>query len=467
MKNELKTKIVCTIGPSSWSKTVLKRMINAGMTVARVNGAYADIEELQRVAVLIRSISSDVALMLDIKGNNVRLNKFDAEIPLKVGQELILGSSEKDYIYPMNYLELYKDLRPGSKIMFDDGNVKTVVEKIENKKIFCRVIYGKTLKPGKSLNTPGTLLSLPPVNKRDKEQIEFIKKDNWDFVAGSYIRGVEDVKEVRKYIKDSCVGLIAKIEEEFGVKNIDEILKEVDGVMIGRGDMGVEMPFEKIPAIQKMIIQKCNYVGKPVITATQVMQSMVDNPLPTRAEISDAANAVWQGTDAIMTSSETSTGKYPAETVWTIARIAQEIEKDIKPELVMYQPDVPRLVNALTRAAYEVCQCINIAAVIIVTETGQTSRILGRHRIKQPIYAFVSEESYKRKLLLSKGISRAFVYSKNYTDRDTALKSILNEVIRKRLISKNDLVIVIGGGLKKGSKFPNIFEIVDMKEFMA
>jgi pyruvate kinase len=465
MSTKIKTKIVCTIGPSSWSEPVLRRMINSGMTVARVNAAYADVPELRRVAKIIRSISDNVALMLDIKGNDVRLNEFPEPIPLKIGEEIVIGSSERDQIYPQNYKSLYKDLNKGDKIIFDDGNVRTTVSRIKDKKIYLLVNYGKLLKPGKSLNTPGTYLNIPAVTKTDKEQIKFAIKDDWDFVAASYIRDADDVRQVKRYLKGSHLKVISKIEEEMGVKNIDEIIEECEGIMIGRGDMGVEMPFEKIPEIQRTIIEKCNHAGKPVITATEVMASMVENPFPTRAEISDAANAVLQGTDAIMTSGETSTGKFPAETVWTIARIAKEAEKGIEPELVEHQPDAPRFVNALTRAAYEVCICEKIAAVIIVTETGRTSRILGRHRIKQPIYAFVAEPCYKRRLLLSKGVSEVFVYDKNYKDRDAALKAIIKQVMARSLVAKNDVILVMGGGLKRGSYFPNVFEIVDLSEF--
>lgn len=326
---ETKVKVVCTIGPASWDPEVLRKMYEAGMKIARINGAFADNAELERVGKLMKSVSPDIDLMLDIKGHQVRFNKFKDDIELTKGMEIEIGSSEDDLVYPVTYPELYKDLQIGNVIVCDDGNVKAEVTAIGDKGFTVKILEGKVLKGGKSLNVPGVHLNNPPLTERDKEQIRFCAERNWEFVAASFIRTMEDVKIVREALNGSTMKFIAKVEDQEGVNNIDDIIENTEGVMIARGDMGIEMPMEKIPFVQKMIIKKCKEKNKISITATQMMKSMAENPIPTRAEVSDVANAVIDGTDYVMTSEESSTGKYPAETIQMMQRIIIESEKHL------------------------------------------------------------------------------------------------------------------------------------------
>jgi len=462
-----RTKIVCTIGPSTWDPKVLKKIIAEGMNVARINAAYADVPELDRVAKLIRSISDDVALMLDIKGNDVRLNTFEDALPLKKGQIIEIGSDPKKHaIYPKNHLGLHKDIAVGAPVFFDDGSVKAEVVEIKNEIIMCKVIEGKVLKPGKSMNTPGTHLSLPTVTNIDKEQIKFAVDDNWDFIAASYIRDKKDGLEVKKYTKGSAIQILAKVEEQMGVTNIDSILDVFDGIMIGRGDMGVELPYERIPVIQKMIIDKCNLRAKTVITATQVMDSMIERPSPTRAEISDVANAVWDGTDSIMTSGETSAGEYPIETVEAIARIAVENEAYLQPEIIEaigldHKHDIAL---AMVNAAFEVYQTLDIDKMVLFTESGTTARLISRYNVNIPVLAICANGTVKRQLALSKGIT-AYTYNTQFNTRNGAIKAILDHLLEKEMINKTDKIMLFGNAYNTSSAFTNISEYIDMKKF--
>ncbi|MBN1916015.1 pyruvate kinase [Candidatus Dojkabacteria bacterium] len=463
-----KTKIVATIGPSSWPIPVLRAMIKNGMNAARVNGAFADTAELKKVAELVRSTSTEVALILDIKGHEVRLNKFEEDIPIKQGEQFIIGSSPEDNVFPITYPELYKDLRIGSILLIDDGEVELVVTKILNEKIYTKVLSGNFVKKGKSINTPGTKLSNPSLTKRDIEQIEFCINDRWDYVSASFIRNIEDVKYVKKYTSKSHMKIIAKIEDGEGVKNFDEILEEVEGVMVARGDLGIEVPYEKLPLIQKEIIMKANAKGKPVITATQMLESMIEKPNPTRAEISDIANAILDGTDAVMLSAETSTGKHPVDTIKVMNKVALETEKFIKPEMIPGKPDAPEITDSLAKAAFQVCSDLDIDSIIVVTRTGRAARLLSRFRIKQPIFAFVSEDYFTRRINLSSGVY-CYKLPRKYKDRDHALAGIVEIVIKKGLVKKNNKILVIGNAskaLENDTYFPNIFEIVNIADFL-
>lgn len=459
-----KTKIVCTIGPASWDPKVMKKMVKAGMNVARVNAAFTDVAALKKIAKVVRDVSDDVALMLDIKGNDVRLNNFDEPIPLKKGQELIIGSTTDAEVYPKNYLELYKDLKKGIIVYMDDGNIKAEVTKVAKGNIHCKILEGKLLNPGKSLNTPGVPLSLPPVTPVDQEQIDFCIKDGWDFVAASYIRHKQDALDVKKAMKKSNIQIIAKIEEELGVTNIDEILEVFDGVMIGRGDMGVEMPYEMIPSIQKMLIQKCNEVGKYVITATEVMDSMKSSPRPTRAEISDVANAVLDGTDAIMTSGETTVGEYPVETVEAIARIALEAEKTLDPVLFDALPhDKDRVVAAICNAALEVVETTDVDKLIIITQSGRTARFASRHNFDVPVITFVTDETTKRQLALAKGIDARYNDS-NLKRRDLAIDAVIDLCLEEKLIKNSERILIIGKAQNDKIMYPHIFEYINLNQ---
>lgn len=458
-----RTKIVCTIGPASWDPKVLKQMVNSGMNVARINGAFADVKELKRVADLVRGVSDDVALMLDIKGNDVRLNKFAAPITLKSGDTFIIGSKKTDEFYPANYPNMYKDLKTGARMLFDDGKLEVKLEKINQGKMFTKVVRGGELKPGKSINTPGSHLSIPPVTDFDKDLIAYAIKDKWEFIAASYVRSADDIRYIQKYTKNSNIQIVAKIEEENGVNNYEEILQLTDGIMVARGDMGVEMPFERIPSIQKMMIELANYYAKPVITATHVVESMTNNPMPTRAEISDAANAVFDGTDAVMTSAETTVGKYPVDSVYALNLIAKENEQYVDPKIIETRGlDKDNIAIAMANAAVEVFAELGVDKILLFTNSGVTARIMARYNLPVEILAFTPNRTIKNQLALTKGV-RGFLFDKKYTNREHAIIGLLEYCLKEKLIDKTDKVVVFGKAYNISSKFKNIFEYIEIK----
>ncbi len=445
MTDKCKTKILCTIGPASWEPKVLEEMIDHGMTIARINGAYADVAELKRVASLIRDISKDVALMLDIKGTEVRLNKFDNPVPIEIGQEVVIGSSDEELMYPITYPDLYKDLDRRDMLMLDDGKVKLEVTKIFKGKIFTKVIFGKEINPGKTINTPGIPLSNPPITARDVEQIEFAIKDKWDYVAASFVRSKEDILEVKKHTGRSPIKIMAKIEDAQGVENLESILDECDGVIVARGDLGVEMPFERIPIIQKEMVMKCLEKAKPAIVATHMLESMIENPNATRAEISDVANAVFDGCDSVWLSAETSKGKNPIDSVKTLQRISLESEKYVSPEILYSQPvDVNPITVALARAVIDVCESLPVDKIVVATGTGKTARVISSYKPRQPIIALTSTDTYKRQLQATWGVTPITLVTKE-KDRDKGMKKIVNKVLDEGLVKKSEMIVVIRG----------------------
>lgn len=465
--NKKKTKIVCTIGPSSWEPKVLRKMIEAGMNVARINGAFADLEELDRVAQLVRSLSGNVALLLDIKGHEVRLNKFPEKLPVSEGTEVMIGSSEKDPIYPVTYPDLYKDIEVGQKVYVDKGEVVMKVTDIRDQKIFAKVQSGTVIAPGKGMNFPGAQLQNEPLTSRDIEQIKHVDKRHWDFIAASFVRSADDIHAIREVLGNSHTKLIAKIEDGQGVKNIDSIIEAADGVMIARGDLGSELPLERLPIIQKNIIYKCNQAAKPVITATNMLESMTEKVFPTRAEVTDVANAVMEGTDALMTSGETTTGKYPVKSVEMMSRIAFENEKYVDQEIIAsLHLDDHQISVAICKAAFEVADSLDLSKIFVITQGGTTARILARYMLKTPIYAFVSREIDKRQLELTRGVY-PFIFPKHYKDRDAAIHAIITYGIDEKLINKKDRVLVVGRAADTQTFFPNIFEYIDVAEFLA
>jgi pyruvate kinase len=460
--NSIKTKIVCTIGPATWDKGILKTLIDTGMTVARINASFADADEIIRVTKLIRELSDRVAVMLDLKGHKIRISDIGDPIELKKGQELILDTNPKSEHIKVSYENLHKDINIGAPILIDDGKIKLEVKAIDETRIICEVKNNATLKRLKTVNVPGTYLTFDPLTEKDKVDIQAGVDVGVDFIAGSFVRDINDVKAIQERIEGTDIEIIAKIEDPLGVKNFDEILQNVYGIMVARGDLGVELPYEQIPVLQKEFIQKCKAVGKPVIVATHMMESMTTSPAATRAEVNDVANAIYDGTDAIMTSAETSTGSYPIETITTMANIAKFIEPrtklwnfvdnidEIKRNNAKNNDDIADRAISIADATHRVCQNLDIKTVLVVSKGGFTSRILARYNIKQPIYAFTSDQRKVRKLALSKGIY-AFAMSQLSEDRDKAVKQILEQAKKDQLIKSGDIIaLVIGSQMFSG-----------------
>lgn len=324
-----KTQIVCTIGPASWDPAVMKGMIEAGMNYARVNGAFADTAELDKVTKLVRDVSQDVFLMMDVKGPEVRMNKFPTPIPLTPGQEVIIGNQEPATIYPANYKDLYQKLKPGQRAVVGDGDVELIIREIKGDEMICEVVYGETLKPGKALNLPGADFATTVLTEKDLINLEHAIKLGWTHVSASFIQSAAAAKEVKSHLAGSNMKLIAKIEDHQGMDNIDEILEVVDGIMVARGGLGVELGLEKVPMAQRYLTERANKAGKPSIMATQLLESMITNFRPTRAEVSDVALAIMLGSEGLMLSAETSAGKYPVEAVKWLVKMAEEIEPQL------------------------------------------------------------------------------------------------------------------------------------------
>jgi len=330
-----KTDIICTIGPSSWDESVMEQMIAEGMNVARVNAAFADTAELEKVERLVRKFSSEVKLMLDVKGPEVRMNKFPAPVELTEGAELEIGSGEDFPIFPANYPNLYQKITVGQAILVGDGDVKLEVTELREKSFMVKVIYGTKLKPGKALNFPGVRLTDLPLTPRDEELIDFIFNRDWDYVSASFIGTKKDAEFIKTRLSGSGLKLIAKIEDAAGITNIDEILEVVDGVMIARGGLGVDIGLKYIGLLQRYLLEKCNTAGKYVIAATQMLESMFSSPVPTRAESNDVLTAIIMGANAVMLSGESSAGEYPVESVKFMSEVDamwQELSVDGKPD---------------------------------------------------------------------------------------------------------------------------------------
>jgi pyruvate kinase len=363
-------------------------------------------------------------------------------------------------------MDLYKYISAGQKMIIDKGSVELEVFKIDNGNIFCKVIRGDALESGKGVNLPGSKLNNPSITSKDKEQIKFAIEDNWDFIAGSFIRNTKDLFDIKEVTGNSPIKIIAKIEDQQGVDNIDEIIEVTDAVMIARGDMGSEIPLEKLPIIQKDIIFKCNKAAKPVIVATDMLESMIEKPMPTRAEITDVANAILDGADAIMTSGETSNGKYPVETVKIMSRIAIENEKYLIPDLLdTTGSQNDKISIAITNAAFVFAMDIeDINKIIVYTKKGKTPKLLSRLDLPIEIIALVENETLVRQLNLSKNVN-AFLFKKDYSDRDLAVKGIIENIVEQKIVEKSDKILLVGH-LELNEKYEhnhtNIFEYIDI-----
>jgi len=457
-----KTKIIATIGPSTWDNDVLKRMIDLGMNVARINTSFADYAELEKVSNQIRSMSKDVAIMLDTKGHKLRISDFSKSITLRKGKKFSLFTKKvkgKIHLVTESDLHLETQIPIDTIVLLDDGLIKLKVKEIRDHELVCEVLQGGVLKKSKTVNVPGVHIDFPELSKKDYDDILSAKKLGFDFIAASYIRSVRDLHAIQKLIEGSNIDIIAKIEETEGVTNFNDILRESDGIMIARGDLGVEIPYEKVPNLQKLFIRKCNLFGKPVVVATQMLQSMTVNVFPTRAEVNDVANAIYDGVDGVMLSAETSVGEYPIEAVETMARIAREVENNIDPsEDRIPSPLAKPTTNAIAKSVIESCETLPIDKILVATATGTTAKTIARFKPRQPIIAFTASDVAKRKLALSRGVF-ADILDKSSSTRDTGIQNLVKNAKRKGYISDSDMVIVVAGANILGQGETNMMEI--------
>ncbi|MCL2369994.1 MAG: pyruvate kinase [Firmicutes bacterium] len=471
-----KTKIVCTIGPVTSPQPMLKKLIKAGMNVARVNMSHGDHTEQAAKIANIKAVRTEMnaplALLVDTKGPEVRVKTFaDGKVDLIAGDKFVLtttdivGTRERVSI---SYDGLPKLLKPGHQILLNDGHIELKVDKVEGTEIFCTIIVGGKLSNRKSINMPEVDIDMPYISEADKKDILFAIKQGADFLAISFVRTVEDVRDIRKFLSDNGamdIEIISKIENRQGVNNIKEILAESDGVMVARGDMGVEIPFEELPNIQKSIIKDAYTAGKKVITATQMLDSMENSPRPTRAEISDVANAVYDGTSATMLSGETASGKYPIETVVTMAKIAEQAERNIKYKEVFNQlshkAKIESITDAVSHSSVGAAYDLNAKAILVVTQTGRTARKISRWRPITPIIAAVTSPKAYHQLSLNWGVTP--VLAKHQLDTDDLLDHSLKCAKSTGLVKKGDLVVMTAGvPIAKGTE-TNLMKIDKVK----
>ena len=451
-----KTKIICTLGPSTDKDGVLRELIANGMNVARFNFSHGSHEEHKGRLDLLKSLREEmgkpVAALLDTKGPEIRLKDFkNGTEMLEAGQTFTLTTRDVEgtkEICSITYKDLPQDVAPGGTIMLDDGLIKLQIQTVNDTDIVCTVLNNGKIKNKKGVNVPGVHLSMPYMSQRDKDDIIFGIEQGFDFIAASFVRTAQDVYEIRNLLNeyDSNIRIIAKIENREGVNNIDSILAAADAVMVARGDLGVEIDFTELPGIQKTIIDRSFSFGKPIVTATQMLDSMMVNPRPTRAEISDVANAIYDGTSAIMLSGETAAGAYPVEALKTMSAIAERTEQEghyLRGRLMEPNTGKISVSDATAHAACLTAKDVNAAAIVTVSESGTTARLLSKYRPQQPIIACVMKEQVQRQLSLSWGITSLMMPLAHSTDELIEMSTALAK--ENGFLHNGELAVVTAG----------------------
>ena len=452
-----KTKIICTLGPATDKEGIMEALIREGMNVARFNFSHGTHEEqknrLEKLKTLRRQFDRPIAALLDTKGPEIRIGCFkDHRITLEEGQKFTLVNDETEGTQEqvtISYKDLYKDVKPGDSILIDDGLVGMEVVEISDKDIVCIVKNGGDISDHKGVNVPCVYLKMPFISQKDREDLLFGIQEDFDFVAASFTRTADDVKEMRKLLNDNGgrdIHIIAKIENQQGVDNIDAIIEEADGIMIARGDMGVEIPLEHVPIIQQKIIEKVYEAGKVVITATQMLDSMMIHPRPTRAETTDVANAIYQGTSAIMLSGETAAGKYPVEALKMMVKIAAHMERNIDYNGIFRRrerSEDPDITNAISHATCMTAIDLKANAILAVSKTGNTARMISKYRPECLIVGCSSSEKVYRQLNLSWGILPLQI-REEYSSEILCLRAI-EAAQAHGIVGDGDKVVFTGG----------------------
>ncbi len=456
-----KTKMICTIGPASEKEEILSKIIEAGMNASRHNFSHGDHEEhggrIRKVKELAKKFNKEIAIVLDTKGPEIRTGNFEpsklelqkgSEFTIYVGEEVI-GDATKCSV---SYDGLANDVKPGNTILIDDGLVGLEVRRVEGNKVICEVMNTGLVGSHKGVNVPGVSIKLPALTEKDEADLKFGCEIGVNMIAASFVRKVEDVRAIRKVLDENGgenILICPKIENQEGVDNIDSIIAESDAIMVARGDLGVEIPIENVPAVQKMIIQKCNKAGIPVVTATQMLDSMIRNPRPTRAEVSDVANAILDGTDAIMLSGESANGSYPVEAVQTMAKIAEEAEKQLKYEVAVSQATshIPAISGVISRATCNAASELQASAIVSSTQSGATAKRLSQCRPECPIIAVTPDETVAKQLAFSWGVYS--IVSDRLESTDEMMdKSV--EIAKENGFVKNGDTVVIAAGVPVG-----------------
>lgn len=451
-----KTKIICTLGPAVDSDERITQIINAGMDCARLNFSHGTHEEqevrLNRVRRIAGELNRHIPILLDTKGPEIRLKDFEGGSVIVEKGSLFTFDTDKETPgtrerIGLTYDKLAKNVEVGTRILVDDGKIDLKVMAIKGSKVICKVVTGGKLSNHKSINIPNVEIPMPYLNDVDKSDLLFGIEHNVEYIAASFVRCADDLKKLRKFLKDNGgqdIKVISKIENGQGINNFDEILELSDGIMVARGDMGVEINFEKIPAIQKMMIEKCNREGKIVVTATQMLESMTENPRPTRAEVSDVANAIYDGTTVIMLSGESAAGRHPVEAVRTMANIAVNAENTINyyERYVDSSADMePNLKNAICASAYNAAKYLDAKAIVVLTRSGATANILSRFHPECPVIAATISERGRNQLNLVWGITP--VAAENLDSADKFVEYAVSKAVESRLVKRGDNIVVI------------------------
>jgi len=452
-----KTKIICTLGPATDGRENLIKLIQEGMNVARFNFSHGTHEEhkvrIEQLKECRKELNSYVAALLDTKGPEIRIKQFvKGKIELIKGQEFTLTARDvagTEDIVSITFADLYKDVKIGTRILIDDGLIELLVLRISGEDMVCQVLNGGTISNNKGINVPGISLSMPYLSAKDRSDIIFGIKNDYDFIAASFIREAADINQIRKILEENGstnIHIIAKIENSQGIQNIDEIIEAADGIMIARGDMGVEIPCEDVPVIQKMIIKKVYEAGKIVITATQMLDSMMKNPRPTRAEAADVANAIYDGTSAIMLSGETAAGLYPIESLQTMVKIANKAEADIDYRKRFFdhkRKENPDITDAISHATCTTALDLNAAAIVTVTKSGKSARMISRYRPACDIIGCATEPKVCRQLNLSWGVTPVIV--EEMKDVFELFKHAIDESKKNKYLLCGEVVVITSG----------------------
>ncbi len=454
-----KTKIICTVGPASSSKQTIEKMFQAGMNGARINTAYGNLAQFQSVIETVREIA-DIPIIIDIKGPEIRIKASQRKVISK-GDILEVGFDGEEVCFNHDF---YDEMAVDDEVYIDNGKIRTRVVEKKDQKLRLLTLDSGVIEDGKGVNVPNKHLSVPTFPEKDLEIISFAKKHDVEYVALSFTRNAEDVKNLSQTYGFGG-GIIAKIENFEGVQNVEEILEAASGLMVARGDLGVEIEPERVPLVQKSLIKLCNQKGKLVVTATEMLESMINQPCPTRAEVSDVANAILDGSDAVMLSGETAVGQYPVEAVEMMTRIANETEKAVKTNVE--ETSYINISDTVSRAIQDICQCMPIHKVITLTRSGYTARMIARFKIAQPIIAVTPEIKVKKQLELIFGVYPVLI---NYKEEKDRISAVANQLHKMHIVDDEETVLftaAVRTAMEHASNSIEIHNIKELREFAA
>jgi pyruvate kinase len=453
-----KTKIICTVGPASFSKQIFNKMFKAGMNGVRINTAYGTPSQYEEIIKTVREIA-DIPIIMDIKGPEIRIKASNQKV-LRKGDTFEVGFNGEEFSFNHDF---YDKINVHDSVLIDNGKIRTFVDEKVNRKLQLRLLNGGVVENGKGVNIPNKHLSVPTLSDRDLEMVKLSKKLDAECAALSFTRNREDVESLRDQKFEG--GIIAKIENYEGVQNQEEILDAADGIMVARGDLGVEIEPERVPLVQKSLIKLCNQKGKLVVTATEMLESMVHQPNPTRAEVSDVANAILDGSDAVMLSGETAIGQYPAEAVEMMTRIAGETEKAVKSNVE--DTTFINISDTVSRAIQRICQSMPVHKVVTLTRSGYTARMIARFKVAQPIIAVTPEIKVKKQLELTFGVQPVLI---DYSDEKDRISAVANHLHEMHLLSEEETVLFTAGvrtTIKHASNSIEIHKIKELRKFAS